>query len=328
MSRLPGRRKALSACVTAAAGMLGAGVAGAAQPGAAAAPAKAARRLLLWPAGLPEAAPAGLQQTFVQRSAVANVSDRSLQGVTAPFLDVYVPNGRATGSAIVLCPGGGYRYMAWDKEGEDLARWFAARGVLAAVLAYRLPLDGWNSGLDAPLADLQRAVRVLRQQASELALDPQRVAVMGFSAGGHLVTNLGASFARQVYAPRDAADALSARPALVGGLYVAVKLDEIGRELLGPATPSQVLALHSPHLQVGADAPPHFLLHAEDDPLVDPSHALALRAALRSRGVAVETHLHAKGGHGFGIRNTQGLPVDGWPDRFMVFGRSTGWLPA
>lgn len=288
------------------------------------------QRIMLWPK-LPEPAPAGLTQSFLERSQNSAVSDRALTGVIAPWLD-YFPARQGNGAAIIAIPGGGYRHMAWDKEALDIAAWFAARGVAGFALAYRLPHDGWGDGLDTPLADAQRAVRLVRSRAAELGLDPQRIAVVGFSAGGHLTANLAAQFARNTYAAQDQVDRFSARPDLAAPIYPATMLKELAalapadQPLFGRAMDGAELARHSPHLQIPADAPPHFLVHAEDDPLVGPDHTLVLRAALKERRVAVETHLFARGGHGFGIRNTAGLPVADWPDRLIAFGRTTGWI--
>lgn len=288
------------------------------------------QRIMLWP-HLPEPAPTGLSEKFVERSQTPAVPDRALSGVTAPWLDFFPAQG-GNGAAIIAIPGGGYRHMAWDKEALDIAGWFAARGVAGFALAYRLPHDGWGGGLDTPLADAQRAVRLVRSQAAQLGIDSQRIAVVGFSAGGHLTANLAAQFARKTYAQQDEADSLSARPDLAAPIYPATLIKELaalapaGEPLFGRAMDEAEMARQSPHLQVPGDAPPHFLVHAEDDPLVGPEHSLALRAALKARKIAVETHLFARGGHGFGIRNTAGLPVADWPDRLMAFGRTTGWI--
>lgn len=128
--------------------------------------------------------------------------------------------------------------------------------------------------------------------------------------------------------PRDGIDQQSCRPALAAAIYPAIELDGFAPGFFGAATTAAMLERNAPHRHLPADPPPHFLLHAEDDPLVAPEHSLALRAALIARKVPVETHLHATGGHGFGIRLTRGQPVEGWPDRLLAFGRSSGWLPS
>lgn len=310
---------------------LAAGALAAAAPLGAATPRRAAGRIMLWPNGAPEAMPAGLSESLVERSKGANVRDRALTGVTAPWLEHFPASG-GNGAAIIAIPGGGYRHMAWDKEGLDIAAWFALHGVAGFALAYRLPQDGWGGGLDTPLADAQRAVRLLRSRAAELNIDPARIAVVGFSAGGHLAANLAAQFAHPAYPAQDAADSLSARPDLAAPVYPAVMIDQMaaqapaGQPLFGKAMDAAELARHSPHLNVRDDAPPHFLLHAEDDPLVVAEHSVALRAALKARQIPVETHLHVRGGHGFGIRYTAGLSLDGWPERLLAFGRTTGWI--
>ena len=309
---------------------LAAGAAAAAGP-ARAAPVGAVQRIPLWPNGTPEAVPAGLAERLTERSTDPKVRDRALTGVTAPWLAAFQPQ-RPNGAAIIAVPGGGYRHMAWDKEGLEIAAWFAARGIAAFALAYRLPNDGWSGGGDTPLADARRAVQLVRANAARWAIDPARVAVVGFSAGGHLVANLAAQHAREVYPPRDAVDQLSARPDLVAPIYPAVMIDQLsqalpaGQSLFGRPLDAETAARHSPHLQARTDTPPHFMVHAEDDPLVGPAHSLALREALRAKGVMVETHLHARGGHGFGLRHTANLSVKDWPEHLLAFGRTTGWI--
>jgi acetyl esterase/lipase len=229
-------------------------------------------------------------------------------------------------------PGGGYRYLAWDKEGPEIARWFAQQGVTAFSLAYRLPGDGWSKGPDTPLADAQRAVRLVRARAKEWGLAPRRIGVLGFSAGGHLAANLGAQFARTTYEANDSQEKISARPDFVAAIYPAILIDRLAARfppdqgLFGKPLDQVQSDLHTPSLNVPKDAPPHILVHAEDDPLVGPEHSLALRQALVERQIDVETHLFAKGGHGFGIRGTKGLSAATWPDRVIAFGRTTGWI--
>ena len=289
------------------------------------------QRIALWPNGAPEPVPPGLKETFTERSINRTIMDRSLKGVTAPLLEMVTP-AKANGAAVISFPGGGYRHMAWDKEGLDIAHWFAARGVTGFALSYRLPHDGWKGGPMSSLADAQRAIRLVRSRAKEWGIDSNRIAVTGFSAGGHLCANLAAQFSLKAYEAQDEIDRLSARPDLAAPIYPAIMIDKLGESvpagesLFGKPLSAAQLVLHSPHLNVRDDAPPHFLLHAEDDPVVTPDHTLALRNALLAKKIPVETHLYAKGGHGFGIRNTKGLPVESWPERLMTFGKSTGWI--
>lgn len=285
----------------------------------------------LWPRGPVDPVPDGLEQTEVERSIDPALQDRAVRGVKHPALTPFAAD-RPNGAAVIAVPGGGYERLAWDKEGLDIAKWFANRGVTGFALSYRLPRDGWEGGPDTPLADIQRAVRLIRANARQYSIDPERIAVVGFSAGGHLVANLAAQFDREVYPAQDAADRLSARPCLVAPIYPAIAIDQLakafpsGQSLFGKPLDAATTERHAPHLNARMDAPPHFLLHAEDDPLVGADHTLALRAALRAKNVPVETHLYAKGGHGFGIRNTKGLPLDEWPERLLAFGKTTGWI--
>ena len=289
-------------------------------------------RITLWPKGAPDAVPAGLTQAFLERSpAPATIKDRALKGVTTPFIDAYRPP-QSNGAALLIMPGGGYHRIVWDKEGIDIAAWFMSRGVTCFILGYRLPPEGWASGPDAPLADAQRAMRLIRRDAKKWGIDPARIAAMGFSAGGHLCANLAAQFDRRATPVVDAADALSARPCLAVPVYPAVEVTKLstglpkGETLFGKGISMETMLLHSPNLHVPPNAPPHVIVQAEDDPTVSPQHTLALRGALKERNIPVETHFFEKGGHGFGLRFTTDLPVADWPQRVLAFGQNHGWI--
>lgn len=285
----------------------------------------------LWPNGAPGFLNPALAEVVQERSTDPQVTDRAVYGVSRPRLVVFrpaVPNG----SAALIMPGGGYRWIVVDKEGYELGRWLAARGVTAFVLFYRLAWEGWAAGPDVSLMDAQRAIRAIRRHAGRYGVDPVRVAAIGFSAGGHVCADLGARFAAQTYAATDAADRLSPRPDFAAPLYPVVSMRppvaHMGsrERLLGAAPSADLEQAHSPHENIPLDAPPHFLLHAEDDDVVPVENSLLLRAALKARGVAVETHLFAHGGHGFGLRRTAGKPVAAWPDLLLAWGRSQGWI--
>ncbi|MBT0671684.1 alpha/beta hydrolase [Novosphingobium profundi] len=284
----------------------------------------------LWPAGAPGLPATPPIETVTERSQSDLVTDRAVAGISCPRLVVFRPD-RPNGGAVLLTPGGGYKHVVVDKEGFEMARWLCARGFTAFVLFYRLPGEGWANRADVPLADAQRAMRLIRQRAREFAISPERVAAMGFSAGGHLCADLAARFAAHVYAPIDAADTLSARPFCAAPVYPVVSMDPAiahagSRDLLlGPAPSDGLATAHSPDRNVPADAPPHFLLHAEDDDVVPVDNTLRLRAALKARAVPVETHLFAHGGHGFGLRTTIGKPVEAWPELWRAWARSTGF---
>jgi acetyl esterase/lipase len=283
----------------------------------------------LWPAGAPGLPPNALTETINERSTDPLVTDRAVFGITRPRLAVFRPD-RPNGAAVLLTPGGGYRWVVVDKEGYELARWLAARGFTAFVLFYRLPGESWAAGPDVPLADAQRAMRLIRHRSRDFAVDPERVAAMGFSAGGHVCASLSTRFAASVYQPVDAADRLSAKPHSAAPIYPVVSMDPTiahpgSRQLLLGAAPTpEREALYSPDRQVPADAPPHFLLHAEDDDVVPAENTLRLRAALKAKGIAVETHLFANGGHGFGLRKAVGKPAEAWPDLWRAWARTVG----
>lgn len=283
----------------------------------------------LWPEGAP-GLPARLPVEQVEeRSSDPLIADRAVRGVVAPRLSVFRPD-RPNGAAVLLIPGGGYRHVVVDKEGYEMARWLSARGFTAFVLFYRLPYDGWAAGPDVCLSDAQRAMRLIRHRHADFALDPERVAAMGFSAGGHLCADLSTRFAHRTYDPVDDADQLGARPICAAPIYPVIAMQTShahagSRErLLGPSPTGALENAHSPHRNVPRDAPPFFILHAEDDDVVSVENSLLLRAALKAREVPVETHLFRHGGHGFGLRKASGKPVAAWPDLWREWARGTG----
>lgn len=283
----------------------------------------------LWPQGAPGMPATPPVEQVTERSNDVLVTDRAVLGITRPRLVVFRPD-RPNGGAVLLMPGGGYNHVVVDKEGYEMARWLAARGFTAFVLFYRLPYDGWAAGPDVCLADAQRAMRLIRHHHAAYAIDPERVAAMGFSAGGHLCADLSTRFAAYTYDPVDEADVLSARPVCAAPIYPVISMtmpeahSGSRTKLLG-ADPSTALErAHSPHLNVPADAPPHWLLHAEDDDVVPVANSLLLRDALKARGARLEMHLFEFGGHGFGLRRTVGKPVEVWPDLWRAWARTTG----
>lgn len=274
--------------------------------------------LPLWPEGHLKVPP-GLIEHVVQRSDDPRASDRMVQGITRPRLEIFRP-ATPNGAAVILAPGGGYRYVVIDKEGYELARWLRDRGVTVYVLFYRLPGDGWAEGADAPLIDAQRAVRLVRGRAGRAGSDPARIVFGGFSAGGHVATSLLTRFDAAVHVTIDAADALSARPDALAAVYPVVSMDPAiahagSREKLIGADPDPArAALYSSDRNARADQPPLWLVHAEDDGVVSVENSLRLRAATRAAGASCEAHLFERGGHGFGLMNAAGLPVAIWPE--------------
>lgn len=283
----------------------------------------------LWPGTAPGLPAAALTETVNERSTDPLVTDRAVFGISRPRMAVFRPD-RPNGAAVLLTPGGGYRWVVVDKEGYEMARWLAARGFTAFVLFYRLPGEGWSAGPDVPLADALRAMRLIRHRARDFAIAPERVSAMGFSAGGHVCASLSTRFAARAYQPVDAADRLSAKPHSAAPIYPVISMDPAIAHsgsrllLLGKAPTAETEALYSPDRQVPADAPPHFLLHAEDDDVVPVENTLRLRAGLKARGIPLEMHLFANGGHGFGLRKAVGKPVEAWPELWRAWARTVG----
>lgn len=279
----------------------------------------------LWP-GIPPGAGAKLPLEQVhERSADRAFNDRYALGIARPRMAVFRPS-RPNGSAVLIFPGGGYRWVVVDKEGYELARWFAARGVTAFALFYRLPAEGWRSGPDTPLADAQRAMRLIRNRSSEYGVDPKRVTAIGFSAGGHVCASLLTRFDMSVYESVDGADRLSARPDGAAPIYPVISMSAptahagSRAELIGEHASRELEAKYNPARQVPSGAPPAFLLHAQDDPAVPVANTLMLREALIAARVPVETHLYPDGGHGFGLRLAKGHSVEGWEEVLWAWG--------
>ncbi len=285
----------------------------------------------LWPNGAPGMPATPPVEHVTDRSRDHAINDRAVTGVARPRLVVFrprVPNG----AAILIAPGGGYRRIVIDREGYELARYFAARGITCFVLFYRLPGEGWKAGPDTPLQDAQRAMRLIRARVRDYALAPERIAAMGFSAGGHLCADLATRYDARVYEPVDAADTLTAKPFLAAPIYPVIAMTPPyahpgSREKLLGSNPSRALEkAHAPHLNVTAGTPPCFLCAAEDDKVVPVENTLMLREALKAHQVPVETHLFARGGHGFGLRGAIGKPTGIWPELFLDWARTQGFV--
>ena len=239
-----------------------------------------------------------------------------LTNVTKPTLTVYRPAPeKETGAAMLICPGGGYWNLAWDLEGEEVAAWLNSLGVTGILLKYRVPRrPGQVVELppSGPLQDAQRALSLVRSQAPEWGIDPQRVGMIGFSAGAHLTAATATNFEQRTYEPLDAMDQASCRPdfaILAYPGYLVVK-------------DTEVLA---PYIRIPTGTPPFFLVHAGDDTMAPVTHSVVMYLALKRAGVPAELHVYAAGGHGFGVRPSD-RPVSTWPERCAAWLRAQGVL--
>ena len=270
----------------------------------------------VWPGEVPDDYGTIGEETFRPPWSEESKGAKWLTNVTKPTLTVYRPAPeKATGAAMLICPGGGYWNLAWDLEGEEVAAWLNSLGVTGFLLKYRVPRrPGQVVELPAPgpLQDAQRAVSLIRSQAAEWGIDPQRIGMIGFSAGAHLTAATATNFDQPTYAPLDTMDQASCRPdfaILAYPGYLVVK-------------ESEVLA---PYIRFPADTPPFFLVHAGDDSMARVTHSVVMYLALKRAGVSAELHVYAAGEHGFGVRPS-GRPVSTWPERCVDWLRAQGVL--
>jgi acetyl esterase/lipase len=237
--------------------------------------------------------------------------------VSKPTMTVYPPRGRNTGVAMVVFPGGGYRFLAMDLEGTEVCDWLTSRGITCVLLKYRVPRSGptWEDGhryypkVQTALQDAQRTLGLLRLHAAQWKVDPHKVGVIGFSAGGHLVAAVSTHFAKRTYPLVDAADRESCRPDFAIAIYPGHLW---AREDEDRATRDETRLDLRPDIRVTGQTPPTFLLQAEDDTVDGVEQSLAYYVALQKAGVPTEMHLYARGGHGFGLRSSK-LPIAQWP---------------
>jgi acetyl esterase/lipase len=247
-----------------------------------------------------------------------------------PTLTVYTPDkDKATGAAIVVCPGGGYGNLAMDHEGHQVAKWLDENGIAAFVLKYRHRGSGY--GHPAPLQDAQRAVRTVRSRAAEWDIDPQRIGIMGFSAGGHLASTVGTHFDKGHRNAADPIERASCRPDFMILVYPVISLTEpfthqgSKKNLLGPHPDKALVESLSNEKQVTAQTPPTFLVHTDEDTTVPCENSVAFFLALRRAHVPAEMHIFAKGPHGIGL-GRKGEATALWPKLCVEWMRGLGVL--
>jgi len=249
-----------------------------------------------------------------------------VENVTRPTLTLYSPKTNNTGAAIVVFPGGGYKGLAIDLEGSEICDWLTSRGITCVLLKYRVPDSGphhddkcdCRADAKAPMAleDAQRTLGLVRHHAAEWHIDPHKIGVIGFSAGGHMVADISTHWGKRLYPTIDDADKESCRPDFAAAIYPGHMLEKTTKEFeLNPTLP------------VSKETPPTFLLQSVKDPVDDVQNSLVYFIALKKAGVSVEMHLYAEGGHGFGLRRTQ-LAITEWPQLLEAWMHSIQILPA
>jgi acetyl esterase/lipase len=308
-------------------------------------------QLPIWPGAPPDAQPvAGPEVAETAKGLIAGKSGDFVVNVSLPTMTVYSPTGKNTGAAVVVFPGGGYEDLAIDLEGTEVCDWLTSKGITCVLSKYRVPGEGHypksapypKSGPypESPMAleDAQRTVGLLRFHAADWHIDPHKIGVLGFSAGGHLVAAMSTEFQKRLYPAVDAADKESCRPDFAVAIYpghlslAAAEWDaeqgprkSVVRDSGHPPADLKPFALN-PDIHVTSQAPPTFLLQAENDPVDDVGNSLAYFAALKKAGVPVEMHLYAQGGHAFGLRRTE-LPITEWPQLVETWLRTIGMIP-
>ncbi|TGE17527.1 alpha/beta hydrolase [Hymenobacter elongatus] len=278
----------------------------------------------LYSGTIPNSIASSVQEISITLASGVQVSD-----VVQPTLQVFRPaKDKANGTAVIICPGGGYVRLSMDNEGTAVAKRLNEMGITAFVLKYRLPNDqSQPDKATTPLLDAQQALRLVRQKAAEYGVNPARIGLLGFSAGGHLAATVGTHFAKPA---GENQDNTSVRPDFLVLLYPVISFtDSLAhagsrKSLLGDAPTPDQIRLYSNEQQVTAQTPPTFLMHAADDKTVKVQNSLRFYEACLRNGVPVEMHLYPKGGHGFGLNNK--TTKDAWIDRFQNWLDANGWL--
>ena len=237
-----------------------------------------------------------------------------LTDVSIPTITVYPPKGRNTGAAMIVCPGGGYSILAIDLEGTEICDWLNSLGMTAVLLKYRVPARQGLPRYQAPAQDAQRALGLVRYNARKWNIDPQKIGIMGFSAGAHLSATVSTNYKERMYERVDEADAVSCRPDFVMLVYPAyLTVKEQGDRI-------------APELHVDSTTAPTLLVQTEDDP-VRVESSLYYYLALKKEKVPAEMHLYAKGGHGYGLRS-KGTGINSWPAAAQGWLQTIGMLEA
>jgi acetyl esterase/lipase len=278
----------------------------------------------IWPGAAPDARPVTgpeVAKSSGKDDLVAGMQVVEVDNVSRPTMTVYSPTGKNTGAAVVVFPGGGYQILAIDLEGTEACDWLTSKGITCVLLKYRVPAPRsapyWGAYPQSPIAleDAQRTVGLVRFHAAEWHIDPHKIGVLGFSAGGHLVAAMSTHFEKRLYLPVDAADKESCRPDFAVAIYPGHLSLAKNSFALNPDIRTHITS----------QTPPTFLLQDEDDHVDRVEDSLSYYAALKKAGVPVEMHLYAQGGHAFGLRRTK-FPVTAWPQLVETWLQTIGMI--
>ena len=282
--------------------------------------APAREEILLWPGSMPgNGKVTGEEKLGLQGSGLGAVSN-----VSVPRMRVYRP-ATPNGAAVLVAGGGGYFRIQLKKESTPAAEWLQARGFTVFELIYRLPNDGWDS--PAPFMDAQRAMKVIRTRAGEFGVDPGKIGIMGFSAGGHLAGFTAYQPARALYAGSDPYERVSARPDFAVLLFPVVTLRKpydttrTRREIVGEKASAKAETAWSLDTYADKDAPPTIIFASADDAITPPGHGILLFQTLVAAGASAELHLFRDGGHGWGLGRPDQV-ISQWPELFEAWARS------
>lgn len=279
----------------------------------------------LWPDGIPGSK---TDASYIEEIITSEGRITRCNRVVNPDLTVYLPPaGKGNGAAVLICPGGGYATLAFDHEGNAVARWLNENGIAGIVLKYRLPSDRIMENRSiGPLQDAQEAMRVIRRNAGEWNLDPSKIGVIGFSAGGHLASTISTHYADNVYKVKDQTDA---RPDFSLLIYPVISMDStithIGSRtnLIGRKASPELERRFSNDKQITSDTPPAFLVHSADDTVVPVVNSLNYFKGVQALKIPCELHIFQKGGHGYGLA-TKGGTESSWPDLCLKWLKSIG----
>lgn len=280
----------------------------------------------LWKNGIPNSK----QDTSYKETTVYDKQRPRISKVTDPEIQIFLPDKiMANGTAVLICPGGGYSRLAIDHEGWDVAKWLNSFGVTGIVLKYRLPSDIIMEDKSiGPLQDVQEAIRTIRRNAKEWNILPNKIGVMGFSAGGHLAATASTMYNEKVYSPTDT---ISARPdfsILIYGVLSMQNITHAGSRkcLLGENPSQELIDKFSNELLVNKQTPPAFIVHSQDDKSVPIENSIRYYQALIKNNVLGELHIYEKGGHGYGLATDRKTTESTWPDACIKWLKQKGFL--